>query len=336
MVLIMNSHSYLDDIDDIECDNCEKQQENDYVVDLDKLFQSGRITLSFIDASKFVNYTVDRINVLVDVGTEIRKLIFFIVYWRLHESLKCTRNDLMNRLVPRDKVHRDTVHRYITAAILENDLNITNGLMAVDALVELNRTSKETGVRKQIFQIATQFYQSKKPVPKRYRSKKPKPYPTKTDIIRATEAYKASLKCDSDWDREAIVNAKIQEFVIEMEKNNKTKKDKLLDVRTPKNIRSNTWDSVESIEQENAERMKLKDRYLDLDDDIDREEVWDQKRKKCNIEINSCSMKEKKALRKSLTNNKKSQNKVTTLAKSILAYNNPDEINKIIKSLKTA
>ena len=75
---------------------------------------------------------------------ELRRSLFFLVFYDIHMLIRSSRTYMFKDIVKKSGLNPSTIYDYVNAAMVEKELNLTQGVMSIDALVYLKEhASKE-------------------------------------------------------------------------------------------------------------------------------------------------------------------------------------------------
>lgn len=308
--------------------NANPERKEDYTVDLESLNQFAPREEVISDPDQFVDYTIQKIFELGAQHKIVRTLIFFVVHFRLGAEQYYGMKYVLRCIRRAARLHRDTIHKYISIAKVESQLKINNGIMSVQALMELYRCEPKT--RGEILEIAISYqlqdeaeYAAK---PKRGKAKrfarKPKPFPGLKHVNLAVKHYEMLEKTRKELieqgedPRTAEVRLALPLSRVKSKNNNGAKKQKTnpLDPWREDVIDA---DRREIIEDFYFDSLRKKEKFL----------------KEFGYFLKMGKISVKRTLLRELTIKRK-QNTTAYHLNRILAYHDQHEINRIIKQLR--
>ncbi|MGY6275710.1 hypothetical protein [Methylomonas sp. MgM2] len=148
------------------------------------------------EAKYWVDHAINLGKAIKENHHEIRRVIFFLVYFEVYKKLGLDELELFEKIRRKSGLNKSTIYDYMNAAIVEVELDITQGVMSVDALTYLYHHTEEDE-RKDIFELGMETKKvaeeinksSNKKKKKRSRNTKSNEYLTKKQVVEAIEQY---------------------------------------------------------------------------------------------------------------------------------------------------
>lgn len=190
------------------------------------------------DADEWIEETIRMAKEVKQSSQEVRRCVFFLVWYDIHKLAGMSRVYMFKDIIKKSGLNRSTIYDYVNAALVETELNITQGVMSVDALVYLKEhASKEDW--QDIFdngmeakRVDQEIQKSKKKKRSRYprKAKAQNEYLTKEQVKDSIKNHNRQSRVDNGSNTEDSENSKTSNVVkINSPKSGKKRKSKLAD-----------------------------------------------------------------------------------------------------------
>jgi len=152
-----------------------------------------------IEGYRWREHTIEVGKSFVGKGVEFRRCVFFLIHYNVAEVTKVSEQDMFREIRYKSGLDKSTILDYVKAAKVESSLNITQGVMSVDALTYLAENANESDwktifdlgmrIKEEASTLKIELAKNKKKRKSRFKPKTPNDYLTKTQVNNAIREF---------------------------------------------------------------------------------------------------------------------------------------------------